>query len=446
MKVINDWFVSCSMKKDIKVLKDPITKKPIHPVTFADGIYLNNGTRLEDNLRYLFSRVSVIGDLEELLTNKKDNLVDALNEVFKDSDKPLYGVRFSGTKPEGIRLGNAENMNAYAYYGSGTYAPNDFDNIYPWSDIKRCLISDDGIIWAYEGEPGFTLSPSIGNIFVEIPKFYQKIVYENDTLDLMISPYKREGYSLNPAFIDNKGKELPFIYIGAYEASCDGNRIHSKSDKIINGVTLNQMKDMVKNKGKDFKLIDIYERSVIELLFCIEYATLDSQSIFKGKNIIKESTKVKTGESDVYLDYPSYTIMDSDKHSFRYRYMENLWGSAGEIIDGISIENFAVKLMEKELYSYSPDSKDSFIAERTLEGIPTLSDKQSSNKSYFCDYMSLPKDDKQKLYIVGHPHVLENENQELSSLGNGLFSVSMNFNIDDSSDYITSRLVYKQQK
>ena len=257
MKVINDWMVSCDMKKDIKVLKDPITKKPIHPVTFADGIYLNNGTRLEDNLRYLFSRVSVIGDLEELGTSYKRTLVGALNEVLTNKGMYTeYGVRFVDSVTDGERLGDAKGMYAHAYYGSGTRPQNDFDRAYPWSDIKRCLIGDDGTIWSYEGEPGFTLSPKFGNIFVEIPKFYQKIVsseYNDEDgdkhtiLEMWISPYYKEDYVLNPAFIDNNGDELPFIYIGAYEATYNDEIISRSGQTITGHKTLDELKQLVYN-------------------------------------------------------------------------------------------------------------------------------------------------------------------------------------------------------
>ena len=452
MKVINDWMVSCGMKKDIKVLKDPITNKPIQPVTFADAVYLNNGTRLEDNLRYLLDKVSVIGNSSKLETSNKNTLVDALNEVV--TNKRMYneyGVMFSGSNPIGERLGSAEDLYAHAYYGSGTRPRNDFDTIYPWSDIKRCIIGDDGTIWSYEGEPGFTLSPEYGNIFVEIPRFYQKISYdaERDILELWISANPRDGYELSPAFL-NGTNELPFIYIGAYELTNDGEKLCSKSGQSVSEeskLTLEEMKDMLKHKSSNFKLIDIHERNILELLFCIEYATLNSQNIFKGKNIIDSEFGLRTGETDFNSEYPSCTLIDSHEHSFRYRYMENLWGNMGEIIDGVIVDNYTVKIMDKEVYSYSTaDITGSFINERTLEGIPTLSDKQSANNFYFCDYISLPKDGKQKSYVVGHPHVLNIENQEISSLGNGLFSVSMDFNIDKADKFVTSRLVYKPQK
>ena len=97
-------MVSCCMKKDIKILKDPITNESIHPVTYADAVYLNNGTRLEDNIRYLMRRVSVIGDLNKLETNEKRSIVAALNEVYKrKGNQAQYGVRFVDSNPEGIR-------------------------------------------------------------------------------------------------------------------------------------------------------------------------------------------------------------------------------------------------------------------------------------------------------------------------------------------------------
>ena len=463
------------MNKDIKILKDPITNESIHPVTYADAVYLNNGTRLEDNIRYLMRRVSVIGDLNKLETNEKRSIVAALNEVYKrNGNQAQYGVRFVDSNPEGIRLGDAVGLEASAYYGDNlVYNHSDFNRIFPWSNIKRCIIDDDGNILAYENEPGFRTDPKKGNIFVEIPKFYQKIVYENNTLEMWIAPYEINGddqYWLNPAFIDDNGKELQYIYIGAYEAAYEyntekqRNEIFSKSNlNILGDKTIDELRDMARLQG-DFKLIDIYERNIMEFLFCIEFATLNSQTIFAGKNnyenVLIADKPRKTGEVETGLDYPNMSLGNYHTNSFRYRYMENIWGNTGEFIDGLIIKDSKVYVASKsdaygnfdlysELCDISSANKCYFITSRfNNKAVPYIAVpvpcNEGNNESFYCDCVAYPSSNEEKAYVVGYPHTLK-ASEELSVLGNGLFSVNMDIPATARNKDITSRLVYKKR-
>ena len=88
---------------------------------------------------------------------------------------PQYGVRWAGTSSTVCeRLGNAVGLIANAHKGSTQSVRNDFDNIYPWSDIKTCNIDADGNVLAYLGEPSFARDGTNGDVMVEIPKFYYR--------------------------------------------------------------------------------------------------------------------------------------------------------------------------------------------------------------------------------------------------------------------------------
>ena len=100
------------MKKNIKTLKDPVTGVVIHPVTVADAIYSDNGTRLQDNIRYCRNKSTEIGDLSKLLTNNKHTLVSAINELINKNYNAQFGVRFVGSETNGIRIGDAYDMTA----------------------------------------------------------------------------------------------------------------------------------------------------------------------------------------------------------------------------------------------------------------------------------------------------------------------------------------------
>lgn len=84
----------------------------------------------------------------------------------------FFGVRFEGSNPVGTRTGSAIGLTALVGVGDKIVL-NDFDSKFPWSHIRRCNLSNDGQVVAYEGEPGYTADGTNGNVMVEIPKFYQ---------------------------------------------------------------------------------------------------------------------------------------------------------------------------------------------------------------------------------------------------------------------------------
>lgn len=52
----------------------------------------------------------------------------------------------------------------------------DFDSINAFGGRKRCILTDDGVVLAYYGEPGYVENGSNGQVMVEQPKFYYKVV------------------------------------------------------------------------------------------------------------------------------------------------------------------------------------------------------------------------------------------------------------------------------
>ena len=327
------------MDKNIKVLKDTNNNK-IYPVTFSEAIYMNDGSRLEDNIDYLKEKSLEIGTLSRLQTNNKSTLVGAINEILAHETKPQYGVRFEGSNPYGTRLGQAVNKVTYTAVGieDANYDFNDFDNLYPWSEIRRCLLDKDGNVYAYEGEPNFDADTTEYDVMVEIPKFYQKyIVNEQDNyIEYWITSTMLDDYELNPAFKTQMGSELEKIYIGAFEASSDNNVLFSRANRLPGLNTFqSELRTRAERKGSGWKMMDLYERNIIEFLFVVEYATLNTQSAILGNS---DGQYSRTGITNTIDVHSNATIDNNLSSSFRYRFMENLWGNVWEMIDGCYID------------------------------------------------------------------------------------------------------------
>ena len=441
------------MEKNIKILKDT-DKNKIYPVTFSEAIYMNDGSRLEDNIDYLKEKSLEIGTLSRLQTNNKSTLVGAINEILDHETKPQYGVRFTGSNPYGTRLGQAKNKVTYTAIGIDdiNYDKNDFDNLYPWSEIKRCMLNTDGTVVAYEDEPGFDENTTQYNVMVEIPKFYQKyIVNEADNyIEYWITSTQLDDYVLNPAFKTQMGTELEKIYIGCYEASSDNNVLFSRANKLpaIDAYQA-ELRERAERIGSGWKMIDLYERNIIEFLFVVEYATLNSQYYILGNSDGKYS---RTGITNTIDIHSNATVDPNSKSAFRYRFMENLWGNVWEMIDGCYLDEKGSLYLSSYYKNYSDNNsyyklplstnmteRTNFITKmsynRDYPFIKIPSEVGGSNNTYYSDLL-ICRDLYYKNIILMGGSVSE-DGMEI-----GLFATEY-FDITKIKDYCSTRLCYK---
>lgn len=190
-----------------------------------------------------------------------------------------YGVKWSISDMEdlGQRCFDSVGLNAIIGIGN-TNGYSDFDNIYPWSQIKRCNIKSNvngAKIVTFEGQDGFTLDGSNGDVFVRIPKFG-------------IEKYIEDGYeyrvisstgNTHPAFIEN-GKEIDEIFIGAFEASIINNEMFSRSGVIpANNITPIEALAAATEKGAKYSLYDMRCVDAIWSLMAVEYGCRNSNRI-----------------------------------------------------------------------------------------------------------------------------------------------------------------------
>lgn len=240
-------------------------------------------------------------EFEELKTNGISN------------SKEWHGVVFNGSNPVGTRTGSAVGLVANAGVDNQEVY-NSFDEIYPWSHIRRCNLNEAGKVVAYEGEPGYASDGSNGDVMIEIPKFYQyrDQSANGDIREYRISRQKLTNYWLNPRFVKADGTELDRIYIGAYKASGDNSKLYSKADVYPQVSTNRQVfRNRAKAKGAGWGIGDYLERNLIEFLFYIEFATLNSQAIMQGQVNFsqKNSVLAETGVNRVV-----FTNADSDQY------------------------------------------------------------------------------------------------------------------------------------
>ena len=148
-------------------------------------------------------------------------------------------------------------------------AKNDFDNAYPWKAIKE--VKDEN-----------------GDYFVRIPKFYERIVLneEDNKLSISIAPEARKGFKLNQGFVIEEGgekKTLDYFDVAKYEASLDDeNHLRSLPGvyPVADEYSLGEYRDLAEDM--DNQLFTIQQNLALQTLFTVEFATPDSQGLMSG--------------------------------------------------------------------------------------------------------------------------------------------------------------------
>lgn len=194
---------------------------------------------------------------------------------------------------------------------------NDFDNLPIFKEMKR--VTDD-----------------YGNVFVRIPKFYIRKTSTAGKLSVQVSKAEIQGSYLPQCFWDfDKNKELPYVDVGAYIASMDGNRLASKSGKqpMVSN-TISTFRQYARNNGAGYQQLDIHTVDMLQALFYVEFATLDSQSIHPGYT--GASAAATTGGTDGVVA-SSGAMGTSSINQFKYRGIEDLWGNVWQWVDGVNI-------------------------------------------------------------------------------------------------------------
>ena len=179
----------------------------------------------------------------------------------------------------------------------------DFNNTYPWSDIREVTIDGQAMVW--------------------IPKFYVKTgKFTSGTYTgkkfWLVSGEKLSGYHVHPAFMRN-GVEKDGFYIGKYFAWSEGSGKAGSAAGKSCWVNINQTAAknacLARNDGSasgdkaGWHLKTIYEWAAIQLLCLIETGSPNVQSaIGYGSAAVSGNSNAKwRGICDMWCGYWEHT-------------------------------------------------------------------------------------------------------------------------------------------
>lgn len=228
------------------------------------------------------------------------------DEVLPDNSnvvgEELYGVRWKVDDPDdlGSRCFKAKGLTATFGIGS-QQGHSDFDAVYPWSDIRRCNVRKEGehTVVIFEGETGFTLDGSQGDVFVRIPKFYvQKYQYDGYEYRVV----SKEGKTPHPAFIEN-GRELDAVYVSAFEGSMGTDSLMRSVAGAIptSNITAPRFLETAQARGPQYTLYDMRTVDMLFTLIAVEYGCRNTTVIFgNGIADYKQPLEKEWDRTDTY--------------------------------------------------------------------------------------------------------------------------------------------------
>lgn len=294
-----------------------------------------------------------------------DNLESEIADLkgfigYTDSD--IYGLEADFENNVFTRLAGAVGKTAGA----------DFDSISAFGGRRRCNLSDNGEVLAYYGETGYVEDGSNGQVMVEQPKFYYKIVplklekgvegYILRKARYYVSCVPKAGFKLHTAFIKDN-IEMDKVYFSAFEscifdlsaseyllndeqiADFDADKLSSVANaKPVSGETQNltrsNARKLAHNRGNGWEQGVIQSISAAQLLFLVEYGMFNSQTAI-GSGIVNKANAIgnsaeKTGAT-YSLGSASGSVTNINGYNFiSYRGEENIWGNISNWVDGIN--------------------------------------------------------------------------------------------------------------
>ena len=260
----------------------------------------------------------------------------------------VYGVKKlkSSSSTEWTRIEGAESLQANAVTASNNIETtvNDFDNLYPWSEIISVDMSKDGTINKRYGDPDFSFTNPTGLIMTYVPEFWYKRTEDSQYYYLYIADAQYEDYEHSPAY-----------YGSRYNAGGSTSALDSKSGRMsLGNTTPANFRTAAKKLGDNWGLFDIWSISALQILYLVEYADFNAQ-LKLGYGICSGSQTASGGCDS--LGMKSGCLKNDKKSAVIYRGFENPYGNEFYFIDAVNISNYQA-YVNKNRETYACDKFD----------------------------------------------------------------------------------------
>lgn len=303
-------------------------------VQSGKGLSTNDYTTSEKNKLAGIASGAQVNKIEKILVNGVEQSITdkSINLEVKTTSNKIYGIRrslSSNTSAAWERIEDSVGLTANATK-DGSSVTNDFDSIYPWSDIITYNYDVKAqAITAYYGEPTFKFDGSNGEVLTRIPEFYYKRYVSNNYEYILISKEKHDGYIKSEQFS-----------VGRYTMSGSSTRVYSRSGyEPLRSFTITNARTYARALGDGFGQLD-WHYFILQMLYLVEYANYNCQSILgQGRTGGSNTTPNNSGGCDS-LGMKSGCLGNDGTYSVIYRGIEDIFGNIWQFIDGINIQDY----------------------------------------------------------------------------------------------------------
>ena len=295
-----------------------LTPQEINTIIGINTIYANTGN-VSVYYPKTFTPVETLSDV---------NLLDLRRSIIAFSQmksKPVittYGVEWNYADSSTVltRTGAASSFaNPIPAESLNEVGWSPFDNVYPWSEMKRYNIINGEVAYS-EDDAGY--SETDYDTVVYIPEFYYKAEKNttNQKWNWNISGIPIEGYKKHPG----SGR-----YVGRFHTSGNSSDVFSKGDVTpLANITRANFRIYSHNKGSNWWQIDLATWSAIQMLYLVEFANWNSQSVLGGGQN-SDSIGVNGATTGAI-----YHTLKRSKASNTYRWIENPFSNLLTWVDG----------------------------------------------------------------------------------------------------------------
>lgn len=292
----------------------------------------------------------------------------------RGGDSAIIGVLWD-------RLSSSPTLQHIDEYGNHiTTSKLTFDSHPIWGEIKRCTLDASGNPTYGSDAKGTGLTLTSDYCMVEIPGCYAGSFREGDYQGLLLGTVPFESKYVtsvwHPAFYrrDRTGVKSAHLYLGAYEASDNGGTVSADATTATryatswtglkltskSGVapltgnagassgTLAQFEAAANAVGTNWGIESFWTRTLLQSLFYIEYASLNSQSaLAPGRTNAANTSALATGQGNSLMG-TNGTGGGTDLQAVAYRGLENPWGNIWEFIIGLNVVDAEIRVMKKD--------------------------------------------------------------------------------------------------
>lgn len=255
----------------------------------------------------------------------------------------IYGVSWENDGTTTMtRTDDAVEM---TYAISNGKVASDFDNVFPYNEMKRTTID--------------------GNVFVYVPAMFFRITTDENKKITAIAVSQTQGDG------DDWYETRPFYY-GAYGASGDGSVLKSVSGASRKySITRANARTQAMAVGTDYHQRDLYAGTILMFLWWIEFATKNSASIMTGTQYGKT-----TGNTDsIYNEEEGENFCVSGYNTSTsqmvWHGIEDYIGNGLEWEDGVTGTGAKTLVVSDDYTKYNDTGAD--MESLSFDGIPSTS-------------------------------------------------------------------------